>query len=451
MYKIIKLLLLKMNFFHSTAFTIGLSKKSIYDNNEGTPGPGSYTPLSNLRSIPQWKIGTEKRGKLNMSYTPGVGKYNVTSSSSFINGPKYTMKAKNNNSTNKDESPGPADYFPKEKNESPKYSMRPKHSKIKIEITPGPCDYNNETDCIVHNIKFGKDKRTSKIKNTCSPGPGKYEYKVDALNRTIPQITFTKEIRKEHRANSNSPGPGAYEYKEYIGKESPQISMSMKYLPINKANSSIGPGKYNSTNMNYYRFKSPSYKIGTALLSKKNNITITSGPGKYSPESSRLDIRSRTPTWKIGTGKRPELIFIDTSLPGVGAYTLSKSTRNGPKYSMGGKLTYIGYKNLNPGPGAYDGDELKYYIKNPSWTISTTPRGDNIKQVIKQNIPGVGAYNIDGNNTKIKMSIFGKEKRSKEIIEETPGPGQYHIPCSIVDVNNYTRKKAKYDNKYKFI
>ena len=49
------------------------------------------------------------------------------------------------------------------------------------------------------------------------------------------------------------------------------------------------------------------------------------------------------------------------------------------------------------------------------------------------------------------MSIFGKEKRSKEIIEETPGPGQYHIPCSIVDVNNYTRKKAKYDNKYKFI
>ena len=39
------------------------------------------------------------------------------------------------------------------------------------------------------------------------------------------------------------------------------------------------------------------------------------------------------------------------------------------------------------------------------------------------------------------MSIFGKEKRSKEIIEETPGPGQYHIPCSIVDVNNYTRKK----------
>ena len=46
--------------------------------------------------------------------------------------------------------------------------------------------------------------------------------------------------------------------------------MSMKYLPINKANdSSIGPGKYNSTNMNYYRFKSPSYKIGTALSSKK--------------------------------------------------------------------------------------------------------------------------------------------------------------------------------------
>lgn len=101
-----------MNFFHSTAFTFGLSKKSMYDNNEGTPGPWSFTPLSNLRSIPRWKIGTEKRGKLNMSYTPGVGKYNVTTSSSFINGPKYTMRSKNNNSTNKDESPWTCELFP---------------------------------------------------------------------------------------------------------------------------------------------------------------------------------------------------------------------------------------------------------------------------------------------------------------------------------------------------
>ena len=108
---------------------------------------------------------------------------------------------------------GPANYFPKEKSGSPKYSMRPKHSKTKIEITPGPSDYNNETECIVHNIKFDKDKKTFKTKTTCSPGPGKYEYKADALNRTMPRYTFTKEIRKEHRDNSNSPGPGAYEYK----------------------------------------------------------------------------------------------------------------------------------------------------------------------------------------------------------------------------------------------
>ena len=101
-----------MNFFHSTAFTFGLSKKSMYDNNEGTPGPWSFTPLSNLRSIPRWKIGTEKREKLNMGYTPGVGKYNVTTSSSFINGPKYTMRSKNNNSTNKDESPWTCELFP---------------------------------------------------------------------------------------------------------------------------------------------------------------------------------------------------------------------------------------------------------------------------------------------------------------------------------------------------
>ena len=34
---------------------------------------------------------------------------------------------------------------------------------------------------------------------------------------------------------------------------------------------------------------------------------------------------------------------------------------------------------------------------------------------------------------------------------DVPGPGQYHIPCAIVDVNNYTREQGNFNKKFKFI
>ena len=34
---------------------------------------------------------------------------------------------------------------------------------------------------------------------------------------------------------------------------------------------------------------------------------------------------------------------------------------------------------------------------------------------------------------------------------DTPGPGQYHIPCAIVDVNDYTRESGKFDPNFRYI
>ena len=46
---------------------------------------------------------------------------------------------------------------------------------------------------------------------------------------------------------------------------------------------------------------------------------------------------------------------------------------------------------------------------------------------------------------------FGSKKRFSKHIYDTPGPGSYHIPCSIIDVTNYTREKGNFDSKFKFI
>ena len=32
-----------------------------------------------------------------------------------------------------------------------------------------------------------------------------------------------------------------------------------------------------------------------------------------------------------------------------------------------------------------------------------------------------------------------------------PGPGMYRIPCSIVDVNDYTREKGNFDKNFRYV
>ena len=46
---------------------------------------------------------------------------------------------------------------------------------------------------------------------------------------------------------------------------------------------------------------------------------------------------------------------------------------------------------------------------------------------------------------------FGKEKRGVSSKGFTPGPGQYHIPCSIVDVPKYQTYSNGFKDEYRFI
>ncbi len=84
-----------------------------------------------------------------------------------------------------------------------------------------------------------------------------------------------------------------------------------------------------------------------------------------------------------------------------------------------------------------------------NFRIGTSSRDDTLKKTVRENFPGPGNYTVKSD--KGNAFRFGSEKRDWRLNSESPGPGQYHIPCSIVDVAGYQRSNAAFDNKYKFI
>ncbi len=65
------------------------------------------------------------------------------------------------------------------------------------------------------------------------------------------------------------------------------------------------------------------------------------------------------------------------------------------------------------------------------------------------NVPGPGLYNSKTGFDK-KGAKFNVEDRKININNlSTPGPGQYYLPCSIVDVPNYLG--GKFQEKYKWV
>jgi hypothetical protein len=374
----------------------------------------------------------------------------------FPNGPKYSMASKygSTNNSHISRSPGPGSYDPDYKSGNPKYTMRMKFLKEKSEITPGPGNYNirDEKSMVVPSYIFGREKRdgSNSTKSKNHPGPGNYDDKSLIKSRTMPKFTFGRENRSQEK-NSKTPGPGQYNYKEYIGKEAPKITMSMKYKrDKNEYSRSPGPATYNNTNYEFYRTKLPSYKIGT---SKRGNLNAFSGgspgPGYYNPEKCTNKSHTKTPAWIIGRSKRPPLSTCDKSVPGVGNYDITTDSA-APKYSMPGRTTYGGFDTVTPGPGQYN-SSLQGLRKSPSWVIGTGNRDDALIRKIKENVPGPGMYDSDMNNTSGPKFRFGTEKRGVDKKSDVPGPGQYYIPCSIVDVNEYTRETGKFEKQYKYV
>ena len=450
-----------MKFKHIPAWGFGSAKKCEIEKTDilTNPGPGNYAPKS-YREGPTWRIGSALRISKNKNNNPGPGQYNIPTK--LFNGPKYSMATKSGafDPTKNSFAPGPGQYNITTKNRpsSAKYTMRAKPIDRNSEITPGPGNYNirSEKELQVPSYKFGHDKKRGLEYDNARyvPGPGNYEYNADILHEKHPKFSFGKETRGDSKGYK-TPGPGQYEYKNYIGKEGPKITMSAKfnsrfqegdrrYVP--------GPGQYDETNTNKYKNKNPSYRIGTAKRRGLYNSVDNPGPGQYAPDKYTNTVRTKTPSWKIGTGKRPDLNPGDKSTPGVGNYNISKNIgTGGPKYTIVGKGNAGDLGNKNPGPGQYENSNA-IYRKNPSWKIGTSQRDDELKRVKREGVPGPGNYEFDDrtkyNAPKYK---FGSEKRGNIQKSDTPGPGQYRIPCSFDDINDYTREQGNFDAKFRYV
>ena len=89
-------------------------------------------------------------------------------------------------------------------------------------------------------------------------------------------------------------------------------------------------------------------------------------------------------------------------------------------------------------------DVLIQYLKNIQ-NEKISEQNDKVHLISKG-----GNIDLHPNTEKIGFNI--KSKRFKVTNDDkNPGPGQYHIPCAIVDVNNYTREQGNFNKKFKFI
>ena len=196
-------------------------------------------------------------------------------------------------------------------------------------------------------------------------------------------------------------------------------------------------------------------KIGK---SKRFNLLINSrnqnpGPGQYNDDKTIKFIKIKNPSWKIGSSKRKSLNQSDKVVPGVGNYSISGVFGNySPQYTMRIKGILSNNKKDVPGPGQYNNEKMDLYKHYPSWKIGTSQRDDGLKKTIKEGYPGPGKYGFQTmKDFYTPRYRFGHKKRFSGNSKDTPGPGSYHIPCSIVDVTNYTREQGKFDDKFKFI
>ena len=421
-----------MKFNHVPAYGFGKSKKLEIEKTDPlyNPGPGTYAPKKATHHFPTWKIGSESRLVKNTNFNPGPGQYSKPND--FQNGPKYSMASKAGvyDPVRGAFTPGPGAYTPLTNNRpsSSKYTMRSKPYPKERERTPGPGNYNLRvpSQLVVPSYRFGHEKKADMAfgHSKFVPGPGNYEYKADALHLRHPKFSFGKELRGVY-PSEKTPGPGQYEFARFIGKEGPKITISEKYKNYGK-NDNYVPGPL------YDDMENP-------------------GPGTYGPDKGTNLVRPKTPSWKIGTSERPNLNGPDRGVPGVGNYTVTKGIGNGPKYSMVGKGNTGSAQNGVPGPGQYN-ETNAIFVKNPSWKIGTGLRGDDLRKTVRDGFPGPGMYEFY-DKTKIKAPEyrFGKQKRGFIKNNDFPGPGQYHIPCAIVDVNNYTREQGNFNKKFKFI
>mmetsp|Transcript_33034 Transcript_33034/g.40883 ORF Transcript_33034/g.40883 Transcript_33034/m.40883 type:complete len:125 (-) Transcript_33034:1036-1410(-) len=119
-----------------------------------------------------------------------------------------------------------------------------------------------------------------------------------------------------------------------------------------------GPGQHTKSFSSFADAKGGNFGATTARKGEKNS---NPGPGHYT-EMGRTLTHAKSSSVRFGSSSRPELWKKETKgeVPGPGLYadeanTFGKAAKGAA--NMGSK--YKPEKNLNPGPGQYDGDAIK--------------------------------------------------------------------------------------------
>lgn len=450
-----------MKFTTSPAYSFTTSKKLTPSGEDPliTPSPQNYSPNKLTLRHPTPIIGSSKRFPPNTQPCPGPGAYNIPPL--FPKGFKYSIGKSllfKNKNLNKLITPGPGTYRTLTKSKSCFYTFGLKLKEPRKDKSPGPGDYSlrSKRDLIKSSYIFGREKRFDSLITTfnrLTPGPGKYKYSKDAIKIRNPKYSFGKEERKISDGNKLNPGPGSYNHKEYVGKEGQKISISNKFKQRYLDMNDVGPGQYNHTDLNFYKVKSPAYKIGRTkrfqLLSSKDTES-SPGPGNYNHIKSTTLTKKNEPRWKIGTAKRRPIVDLDKYVPGVGEYNLSRKTgKDSPQYTIRLKTKIIKDSLNTPGPGKYHTEKANIYIHNPSWKIGTEKKLKTLDFI--KNTPGVGSYTINSSRNFRPKFGYTKQKRGYLSINNYPGPGAYHIPCSFEELNTYTRIQGKFNDEFRFI
>ena len=285
-------------------------------------------------------------------------------------------------------------------------------------VSPGPAKYNlREKEFGKTNTKYSIPKGPRNIEpRPFTPGPGKYDPLSNLTKTSSSKYSFPKDQRMHYVYNSN-PGPDKYNTRKNLGEDAKKISISPCGRMPTKYNGFPAPNKYNP-DYRVLKKKYPKYRIGTAKRPNLYNSNVSfPAPNKYKIEDNFNSKNPKSPHWKIGTAKRPPL-YIDNKTPGVGIYSLRNNKNNGPKYTLRGKFE-IKNKEKRPGVGQYNvGNSSKVMMKKePGWKIGKASRED----------------------------LLTNDKRGN------PGPGMYCIPCSMVDVNDYTKEQGKFDENFRYV
>ena len=289
------------------------------------------------------------------------------------------------------------------------------------------------------------------------PGPGNYSPNPDNLKRSAPNFSFGKQPRMDE-AKPRAPAPGTYNFKPKFGNEGPAQTMGGITSNPNKngrlKDQTPGPGAYSTTM--YNKPNIPGFKMGSSPRDMPNNLAKLGnpGPGEYSYDKSYNNTVPGGPKWGMGSGTEtrmdPRLKDRERS-PGPGMYNIGENMGRGPKYSLGAKYKPdTRWKDSIPAPGTYNNGTMKNLKSGPGWKMGTELRGDEGKGNFKNNFPAPGQYDTRGNFI-APSTRFAKSPRMDAGKGDITGPGAYRIPCSIVDVNPYTRAAGKFDPKFKYV